>query len=161
MLHTVERGHGTIKQAVGKLRDSTVVRKVSQTHRTHPRTRGYTTAGDGWKVTISVTIHDKMSHLRHKGAGGRQLRYKGNCQNRINEPRIGRTTDFEFEIVYNKKVKRHTTKLDHSKNRTTWDQAKRSKMNEKLMEENLWFQAMPKELRESFLMSITPTKDVP
>jgi len=41
-----------------------------------------------------------------------------------------------------------------------WVQVERSKMDEKLMEGSLWFEAMPKELREAFLRLIT-TKEVP
>ncbi len=123
-----------------------MARKAREMHRTHPCTRGCAAAGKGWKATVAVTVHDKMSHLIHGGAGDGQLRHMGNRQNCINEPRIGQTADFEFEIVYNKHLKGHTTKLDHLKKRTPWVQAKRSKMNEKLMEESPWFQAIPKEL---------------
>lgn len=88
MLHALERGRETIKQATGKLHNSIVVHKASQTQRTHLRTRGCTAMGKGWKATVIVTIHDKMSHLRHRGVGGGKLRHRGNYQDHINEPQI-------------------------------------------------------------------------
>lgn len=112
-------------------------------------------------TTVVVTVHDNMSLLRHRGAGNGQLRHRGNRQDCINEPRIERKAKFEFEIVYIKKVKGHTTKIGHLKNRTPWVQTERSKMNEKLMKESTWFQELPKKIRESVLRLITPTKAVP
>ena len=86
MLHAVETGRGTIKQSAGRLRDSAVARRASEKHRMHLRTRGCAIAWEGWKVTIAVIFHDKMSHLRHRGADDGKLRHRVNCKNRINEP---------------------------------------------------------------------------
>lgn len=70
VLHAVERGRRTIKQAAGKLCGLVVVRRANQTHRMHPCTKRYVVAWEGWKTTVVVTVHDKMSHLWHRGAGG-------------------------------------------------------------------------------------------
>lgn len=108
MLHVVGRERGTIKQAAEKLL------KNGRMHQTQPRTRGCAAARKGWKATIVSTIHDKIYHLRNGGVGGGQLRHKDNRQMRINEPRRGRTPDFEFEIIYIQQVNGHATKFDLS-----------------------------------------------
>lgn len=68
MLHIVGRGRETIKKFVGRLRGSDVAHRTSMKHGTRPHTRDCAAAWEGWKVTIADTIHDKMSHLRHREA---------------------------------------------------------------------------------------------
>lgn len=70
MLHAVERRRETIKKSTGRLCDSGMARRASRKHRMRPCTRDYVAAWEGWKVTIADTVHDKMSHLRHRGVGG-------------------------------------------------------------------------------------------
>lgn len=103
MLHIVERGCETIKKSIGRLHDLDMARRASKKHITHLHNRDYTAMWEGWKVIVADIVHDKMSHLRHRGAGSGPLRHKVEWifyQNHINEPRMRRTTKFEVERTY-------------------------------------------------------------
>jgi len=58
-------------------------------------------------VTIGVTVHDKRSNLRKKGAGDGQLRHELRarfgticCQEGINDLEVGGIFDFKFKRCY-------------------------------------------------------------
>lgn len=74
---------------------------------------------------------------------------------------MGRTTDFEFEIIYIMQAKGCTTNFHLVKNWTSWVMAEMSKMNDKVLKEGPWFQALPKGYRESLVRSINPTMESP
>lgn len=76
VLQTVEREQGTLKEFVWELRDEGGAHRNSMTQGSRPRTGGCTAARVGWEVTVGVTVHDKMSNLRKKGAGSGQLRHE-------------------------------------------------------------------------------------
>lgn len=70
MLHTVGGGCGTIKEYVGGLCGLDVACKINMKHRTRLRKRYCVVVWGGWKVTVADIIHDRMSHLRHRGLDG-------------------------------------------------------------------------------------------
>jgi len=54
------------------------------------------TAKERWKATIAGTVHDMMTHLKHHGVGGGQLRHKNNHQNHIDELLQGQAANLKF-----------------------------------------------------------------
>lgn len=68
---------------------------------------GCATTQVGWEVTVGVTVHEKRSNLRQKGARGGQLRHELRdtfqmiCrQEGINDSKVGGRDEFKFKICY-------------------------------------------------------------
>lgn len=68
MFQAVERGHGIINKSTGELHGREVLRRANMSPRSRSHTTCYAATWVGWEVTIDVTVHDKRSNLRHKGA---------------------------------------------------------------------------------------------
>ena len=163
MFHTVGRGRRTIKESIGGVTWLRHGVQISMNHRMCPRTRDCTTTWEGWKVTIADIVHDKMSHLRHRGADDGKLRntveriYRKNC---INEPRTGGTVEFEFKKVYKAQATYHQTTLGTLHIKSFHYQANKSMMNEAFVRASPWFQALPEDMQESLIRMVSITKDV-
>lgn len=63
-LQAVEIRCGTINESARKLHENRVLCKKHLLQESRLRIKGYATASKGGKVTIEVTIHDKMFTLR-------------------------------------------------------------------------------------------------
>jgi len=114
-----------------------------------PRTRNCVAAWEIWKVTIVDTVHDKMSHLRHRGVGGGPLTYRaeGNYhQNCINEPRMEGMVKFKFKDAYKAHIACLQIILGTLNIKTYYYQENEKNMDESLLRESLWFKRLPKEM---------------
>ena len=76
--------------------------------------KGCTAAWIDKQVTVGVTIHDKMSKLRQKGAGGRKIRFELRAtfgtiypKSRINDSNKGGMAEFEFQQAYKSQLVIH------------------------------------------------------
>jgi len=66
-----------------------------------------TAARVGWEVTVGVTVHDKMSNLRQRGAGDGQSRHELRVifgmsyhQEGINDSEVGGMFELKFKRCY-------------------------------------------------------------
>jgi len=69
VIEAVERECGTTKESVRELRDKEVVRKIGMSQGSCSHRGGCISTWVGCEVTIGVTVHDKISNLRQRGAG--------------------------------------------------------------------------------------------
>ena len=120
MLQAVERERETIKESVWELHDKGYACKISMLQGSRLRTGGYATARVGWKVTVGVTIHDRMFDLRQNGVGAGHLRHKLRArfgtichQESIDGPELGGMVEFEFKRCYKTPRASRETKLVH------------------------------------------------
>ena len=74
MLQASEREHGTIKYSTWELHDARDDHKIRMSQGSQPCIEGYATTRVGREVTVEVTIHDGMCHLRPNGVGSGHLR---------------------------------------------------------------------------------------
>ena len=74
MLQAAEKRRGTINYSARELCDVRIAHSSEVSQGPRQREGSCTAARVGWKVTITVTIHDVMLGLRPNGAGGGHLR---------------------------------------------------------------------------------------
>ena len=120
MIEVVERERKTIKESISELCDEGGAHRISMSQGLRPRMGGFTATQVGWEVTIGVTIHDGMSELRQKGAGGGYLRHELRtrfgtiCQQEsINDSELGAMVEFKFKRCYKTPRASHEIKLVH------------------------------------------------
>lgn len=107
MLHVVERERRIINESVGELCGKEVTRRVGMSQRSWSRIRGCAAARVGWEVIVDVTVHDKRSNLRQKGASGVQLRQELRArfgtiyrQEGINDSEVEGMVEYTFKQYY-------------------------------------------------------------